>query len=459
MSGANGVKDSSGNLLDVASQVLDMAKRHGAQQADVMAGRSTDFEVKVADGAIVTLTQATSKGLGLRVFVDGRLGFCSTSDFNAEALEYAVGRAVAMAKEAAPDPHHGLAEVPPGHISDDGPLDLFDPKVLELAADEKIRWAHALEEAARGADPRVRKFRDSGVSTSVYTSVLVTSTGASRASRGTGIALWSTPVAEANGELQTESWYDSQVHLADLEDLQLIGRTAGLRAARMLGAKPVKTQEVPVIFEAPMAAGLLAGVLGALDGDMVYKKASFLSDKLGQSIATSALTLVDDPLLPKGSASTPFDGEGLPTRRKNLIDAGVLTTFLYDSYTARKAKVAPTASARRGYSSQPHAGSFNLYAIPGKLDPAAIAKEVPKALLVTRGLGRGLNTVSGEYSRGANGLWLENGEVVHPVQEVTIAGDYLAMLRSIDAIGNDLRMRGAVGAPTVRIASMTVSGS
>lgn len=458
MSGDSASQDAGKKLLDVASQVLEMAKRHGAQEADVMAGRSTDFEVKVADGAIVTLTQATSKGLGLRVFVDKRLGFCSTSDFNKEALEHAVARAVAMAKEAALDPHHGLANAPAGHLSDDGPLDLFDPKVESLPADEKIRWAHALEQAARDADPRVRKFRDSGVSTSVASSVLVTSTGASRSSRGTGIALWSTPVAEANGELQTESWYDSQVHLADLEDLQAIGRTAGQRAARMLGAKAVKTQQVPVIFEAPMAAGLLAGVLGAIDGDMVYKKASFLADKLGQSIATSALTLVDDPLLPKGTASTPFDGEGLPTARKNLIDAGVLTTFLYDSYTARKAKVAPNASARRGYGSQPHAGSFNLYAVPGKLSPETIAKEVPRALLVTRGLGRGLNTVSGEYSRGANGLWLENGEIVHPVQEITIAGDFLTMLRSIDAIGNDLRLRGSAGAPTLRIANMTVSG-
>jgi PmbA protein len=304
----------------------------------------------------------------------------------------------------------------------------------------------------------VRKFRDSGVSTSAADSVLVTSTGAVRYSRGTDISIWCTPVAEADGQLQTDFWYDSQTHLEDLESVESVGTTAARRAARMLGAKPIKTQEVPVIFEAPMAAGLLGGMLGALDGDMVYKKASFLADKLGQPIAVPGITLVDDPLLRRGAASTPFDGEGLPTSRKNLVDKGVLTTFLYDSYTARKAGVKPTANARRGYSSMPHAGVFNFYAEKGPDDPEAILRSAPRALLVTRGLGHGLNTVSGEYSRGANGLWLENGEVVHAVQEITIAADYLTMLKNIDRIGNDLRIRGSSGAPTLRIASMTVSG-
>jgi PmbA protein len=200
-------------------------------------------------------------------------------------------------------------------------------------------------------------------------------------------------------------------------------------------------------------------MLGALNGDMVYKKASFLADRLGQRIATTGLTVVDDPLLPRGAASAPFDGEGLPTKRKNIVDAGVLTTFLYDSYTARKAGTKPTANARRGYSSLPHAGAFNFYAKAGSDDPQEIWRSVPRALVVTRGLGHGLNAVTGEYSRGANGLWVENGEVVHPVQEVTIAGDYLAMLQGIDRIGNDLRLRGTSGAPTLRIASMTVSGA
>ena len=446
-------------LFDVAAKLLGSVKRHGAQEADIMATRSTEFEVKVADGAIVTLTQATSKGLGIRVFVDGRLGFCTTSDFASDSLEQAGARAVAMAKEAAADPHNGIMPLPQGELNADASLELFDPRVVDLSTEEKIRWAHGLEEAARAADPRVRKFRDSGVSTGVTDIVLMTSGGAMRSLRQTSISLWCTPVAEADGQLQTEIWYDSQSHVSDLEPVEQIGRIAGMRAARMLGARPVKTQEAAIIFEPGTAAALLNGILQGIDGDMVHKKASFLADKLGQQIAARSLTLVDDPLLPRGIGTSPFDGEGLPTQRKNIVDKGILTTFLYDGHTARKAKVQPTGNAQRSFRGLPHAGAFNFYAEAGTDDVAEIYRSVPRALLVTRGLGQGLNAVSGEYSRGANGLWLEHGEVIHPVQEVTIAGDYLSMLQGIDRVGSDLRLRGGSGAPTLRLAKMTISGS
>lgn len=447
-------------LLDTASQVLEIAKAAGADAGDVVASYGTEFEVKVADGAINTLTQATSKGLGLRVFVGGRMGFCATSDFNGEALRHAVERAVAMAKEAAPDPYNGLPpELEVGRIDADEKLDLFDPAIGALSAEEKIAWAHAMESAARAVDPKVSRFRESGVASGESQSVLVTTTGAVRTAKSSGISLWCNPIATQDGELQTEFWYDSRTHLEDLTAAEEIGRIAGQRALRMLGAKPVKTQTVPVIFEPPMAAGLLAGMLGALDGDMVYKKASFLADKLGEQIAVSGLSVVDDPFLPRGTGSMPFDGEGLPTNTKRIIDQGRLTTFLYDSYTARKAGVKPTANARRGYGSLPSAGPFNYYVEAGTHDPEGIWRDCEKALVITRGLGRGVNAVSGEYSRGANGLWIERGEIVHPVQEVTIAGDFIQILKNIDAIGTDLTMRGSTGAPTLRIASMTLSGT
>ncbi len=448
-----------GPLIDIASHVLALAKQHGAKDADVAAARGTEFEVKVADGAINTLTQATSKGLGLRVFVEGRMGFCTTSDFTPASLEHAVARAVAMAKEAAPDPYNGLPELAPGHIEGSS-LDVYDPAIEELSAEKKIAWAHELERAARAVDPRVKKFRDSGIASGDSVSVLVTSGGAVRSLRSSGITAWCNPIAESDsGELQTEMWYDSRTHLEDLDAIEAIGRRAGERAVRMLGARPVKTQEVPVIFEAQMAAGLIAGILGAVNGDMVFKKASFLADKLGEVIANPQLTVIDDPLLPRGTASVPFDGEGLATYRKSIIDAGRLTTFLYDSYTARKANAKPTASARRGYSSLPHASAFNFYVEKGTDAAEEILNSAERALLVTRGLGSGVDTVTGEYSRGANGLWLEKGEVIHPVQEVTIAGDFLAMLKNIDRIGDDWQMRGSVGAPTMRVATMMVSGS
>lgn len=449
--------NSTQDILNIGERALALAKRHGAQQADAMISHATDFEVKVADGAILTLTQATSRGLGLRVFVDGRMGFCTTSDLQQDSLDHAVARAVAMAREAAVDPFNGLPELTPG-VSGTDALDVFDQGVVELEADEKIRWAHQIEAAARSVDRRVCKFRDSGVSTSVSRVCLITSDGAARTRSSTGIWLWCNPIAEQDGELQTEIWYDGQTHVIDLESPEVVGKTAGMRAVRMLGAKPVPTQRVPVIFEPMMAAGFLAGMESALNGDMVYKKASFLADKLGQRIAVPGLSLVDDPWLPRGVGSSLFDGEGLATSKKAIVDNGVLTTFLYDTYTAKKAKVAPTASAKRSYDGLPHAGTFNVYAEAGNDDPEEILRNVDRALYVTRGLGRGLNAVSGEYSRGANGLWIEHGEVVHPVQEVTIAGDYLTLLNNIDRIGTDLTMRGTTGAPTIRIAEMMVSG-
>ena len=350
-----------------------------------------------------------------------------------------------------------VAEAASGRVGSEA-LDRYDPAIPALDAETKIAWAHELERAARAADRRVRKFRDSGVSTTEGESVLVTSSGAVRTASATTLALWCNPIAEEGGQLQTEVWYDAKTHLADLDPVEAIGRIAGRRAARMLGARPVKTQEVPVVFEPAMAGELVAGMLGALDGDMVYKRASFLLGKLGEPIAAPGLTLLDDPHLPRGLASAAFDGEGLPTEKKRVVDRGVLRTFLYDSYTARKAGVRPTANARRGFGSLPRAGAFNLYVEAGADDPQEILRSCERALLVTRGLGSGVNTVTGEYSRGANGLWIERGEIVHPVQEVTIAGDFLTILRSIDRIGKDLQIRGSIGAPTLRVAAMTVSG-
>jgi len=445
-------------LHDTAQKLLEGAMAAGATSADVVATRSTDFEVKVCDGKIVTLTEAVAKGIGLRVFVDKQLGFCLTSDFRDDTLKDVAQTAVDLAKEAAEDPHNGLPDAA-AKFQSDVELDLYDPAIPLLSTEEKIRMAHTLEESARATDPRVKKFRDSGVASGESCSVMLSSTGIERQIEGTGISLWCNPIAEADGQLQTEVWYDSRTHFEDLDSPESIGRTAATRAARMLGAKPVKTQNVPIILEPHMAAGFLCNMLGAIDGDMVFKEASFLADKLDAHIAVPGISLIDDPHLIRGTGSSPFDGEGFATYRKDLISKGALKTFLYDTYTARKAGKKANACARRGYASMPHPGTFNVYVEAGTDDPKEIFASADRALLLTRGMGRGLNSVTGDYSRGANGLWIEKGEVVHPVQEVTIAGNYLDMLQNIDAIGSDLTIRGSSGAPTIRIANVTLSGS
>ena len=446
------------NLLQTAEQMLQLAKAFGAQSADVIVGRSTEFEVKVADEKINTLTQATSKGLGLRVFIDGKTGFCTTSDFSKDSISTLVDRAVTITRELESDPFNGLAPADAGQWDAGNELEIYDPQIQALSANTKIEWALQLEAAARSASPYVTKFRDSGVANGENIAVLATSDGVVRSSRSTNIAAWTNPIAQKGDELQTELWYDSRTHLADLDPLEEIGSIAGHRAARMLGAKPVKSQTVPIIFEPHMAAGLLAGILGAVDGDMVFKKSSFLTDRLNQLIATTKLTVFDDPHLKRGLSSTPFDGEGMKTFKKPIIEEGILKTFLYDSYTARKAGTQSTSNGRRSYASTPHIGAFNFYVQPGETSPQEILNSVPKAFLITRGMGSGVNAVTGEYSRGASGYWVENGELCYPVQEVTIAGDFIEMLKNIDCIGSDLTMRGQMGAPTIRIAEMTVSG-
>ena len=446
-------------LLEVTDRILGIAKSAGADLADSMASYGSDFEVKVENGKIGTLTQATAKALGLRVFVGKKLGFCTTSDFRPESLKALVERTIGMAREVEDDPFNGIAEAEAGRQDAGSHFNPYDPAIVKLSTDAKIEMAHELEAAARDTDSRIQKFRDSGIASGESWSVLQTSTGIIRTAQGTGISAWCNPIAEADGQLQTEVWYDSRSHLEDLESMASIGEKAAQRAARMLGARPVKTQVAPVIFEPMAAAGLLGGIMGAISGDLVYKKASFLGDKLGQIIADPAITIVDDPHIDRGLASTPFDGEGMPTFAKRIVDQGKLTTFLYDSYTARKAGTQSTSNGRRGTSGMPGIGTFNFRVSPGEVAFKEMLESVPRALILTRGLGRGLNAVTGEYSRGANGLWVENGEIVHAVQEITIAGNMLEMLRNVDCVGADLMVKGSTCAPAIRVQNMTISGS
>lgn len=446
-------------LIKKAEQVLDYLKPLGVDEADVVASRGNEFEVKVSCGNVETLTQATSKQLGVRVVVGKRQSFCTSSDFSDENLKYLARHAVEMAHHLEPDPHHGVAEVEPGRIDLGQAFESFDPAILEIPSATKIEWAHQMEQAAREVSPKIQKFGDSGISTGDSHSILITSGGVIRTAAGTGIAAWCNPIAEEGSELQTEFWYDSKTHLEDLDAINLIGTRAGERALRMLGARALPTQSLPIIFEPPMALGFFGGIIGAIDGDLIYKKASFLNEKLGTDIASSQITLVDDPFVKRGAASSLFDGEGNPASKKNLIDKGVLTTYLYDSYTARKAGTQSTGNGQRGAGSLPHIGTFNVYVEPGSTPELELLNECPRALLITRGLGRGVNAVTGEYSRGVNGLLLENGEVVHAVQEVTIAGDMINMMKAVDAVGDQIHFRGSSGAPYVRINDIMVSGT
>ncbi len=438
-------------------RAVQRAKKRGARQAEAFLEIGRDSSVTVRDGEIENLSQATSKGLGVRVIVKDRLGFAYTSDFEPGALDAFVDRAVELAAAAAPNKLNGLPSRKELGRYPELP-DLFDPEVANLPPDWKVKAALEIERAGKAVDPRISTFNDVSAGDYVREVHVASSEGLAGSYEGTYVFLYALPVAREGDQLQTAFWVDYKRFLADLESPESVGRQAARRALRMLGARKVKSQKVPVIFDPMMAATFVHSIADAADGDAVFKKSSVFAPRLGQQVAAAGVTVVDDGLLPRGIASAPFDGEGVATRRTPILEGGVLKSFLYDSFTARKAKARTTGNATRSYSSQPHIGTTNLYLEAGQRTPEELIGEVKSGLYVTAMLGRGANIVTGEYSRGANGLWIENGELAFPVQEVTVAGNLLDMLQGIDGIGSDLGFRGTIGAPTLRFRELTVSG-
>lgn len=445
------------DYLSFAKKLVAQAKRKGARQAEVFVQISREASCRVRDGEIEDLTGATAKGVGVRVIKQGRLGFSYTSDFSELGLSGFVDRALELAAAAAPNPLNGLPTKKQLGVADVGPL--FDPKVASLPADWKIKASLEMEKAGKAVDPRVRTFESVGAGESVSEVYLASSEGMSGGFTGTYVYLYAVPVAAEGDQLQTSYWVDYKRFLDELDSPEQIGQEAARRAVRMLGARKVKSQKVPVIFDPLMAASFMGSVAAAADGDTVHKKSSFLAPLLGKQIAAPGVSLVDDGLLARGLGTSPFDGEGVATRRTPILEKGVLRSFLYDSFTARKAKTESTGNASRGYRSLPSIGTNNLYLEAGTRKPEEIISEVKNGLYVTAMLGHGTNLVTGEYSRGANGLWIENGELAYPVQEITVAGHMLEMLKAINAIGSDLQFRGSTGAPTLRFSELTVSGA
>lgn len=450
--------DRTEELKSLAAQVVELAKRAGAGEAEAFVERSRQASVQVRSGEIEELSEAASKGVGIRVVVEGRLGFASTTDFEPKALESLVNRAVALARQSAPDPAHAL---PPREVVTGARPrveGLFDDAVAELEPGWKVQAAFELERAARAEDPRCDNFEGSGAGEGVSEIAIASSHGLLDSERGTSVWLWCAPVARDGASLQTASWSDSRRSFEGLESAESVGRTAARRAVRMLGARRADTARVPVIFDPVMAAGFFGSLAAAVNGDLVYKKSSFLGARLGERIASEAVTLVDDARVPGGLGSGAFDGEGVPTQRLPIIERGVLKAFLYDTRTARKAGTRSTGHAQRGYSSLPSIGPSNLRLEPGAPPPEEILRGVKRGLYVTAMLGRGANVITGDYSRGANGMWIEDGQLAWPVQEVTVAGHLVQMLQAIDAVGSDVLARGSVAAPTIRFAELAVGG-
>ena len=431
--------------------------RAGASDADAVIVQSATFTAGVRLGGVEKLISARQKRLSLRVFVAGRSAAAATADLTRAALGRFATDTVALARVTMPDPFSGLPEHT--EIATDAPdLDLYDPAAEVPAAERALAYARTAESAALEADPRLTNSEGAEFSQDATTIAYASTLGFDGGYTSSRFHLAVEPVATADGRMQRGYWYARARHLALLDEPAAVGRRAAARTLRRLGARRVKTQEAPVVFEAEAAASLLHHLAGAVSGQSLYRGASFLLGRLGETIASPLVTVVDDGRLPAGHGSRPFDAEGLPTRRKVVVDAGRLTSYLLDTYSARRLQLTSTGNAFRSAGDAPTTAPTNFYLEAGQHSPAEIIASVDRGLLVTELIGFGVNPVTGDYSRGAAGLWIERGEIAYPVEEITIAGNLLEMLRDVEMIGNDLDMRGSIAAPTVKIGQMTVAG-
>lgn len=446
-------------LFDVADDALLRAKRAGADHAEACLESSRAFQVKVQGGAIESLKQSATRGLGLRVFVNGAEGFVSSTDLRSDSLDDLARQAVALARFSTPDEWNGV--VTPADAGEPNlDLALFDPAILELGTDAKIARALELERLALAYDPRVKRTDSVGLSSRDGQFVIANSSGLKRGYSTTSISAYVVALAEDGAAKQQSGGYGrSHRWLADMPGPEAIATEAARRAVARIGARPVPTARVPVILHPDIAAGWLAEMFAAFSGESVIKRSSWLSEKLGQTIASPLVTLVDDGLMPRGYGSSPVDGDGVATQKNRLIDRGRCAMFVYDAYHARRAKTRSTGNASRGYSSTPGIGCNNLYLEPGTETPEQILAKVDRGFLMDDQGSFGFNDVTGDYSFQAQGHWIEKGEKVHPVEGVTVASTSLDMLKNVAAIGNDLVFDGSIASPTLLIAEMTVSGT
>ena len=447
-------------LLGLGDRIVSMARAAGADVAECSVREGDHLSVKVRMGAPELVEEAGSRAVGLRVMLGQQVAVTYTSDLTDAGLQRFVEDALELAKLSQPDPFAGPPD--PSLLSsraDHADLDLFDPEMRALDAAEALRRAKAGEAAAFAVDPRITNSEGGSFTRAAGASALVTSGGFRGGGEGTYASIVVSPIAEdEGGKKRSGHHWAARRKLAGLEDAGDVGREAARRTLARLGARKVETQEVAVIFDQDAARAMLGLLAGAVNGSAVWRKSSYLADREGTRVASEHVTVIDDPLLVGGPGSRPFDGEGLLSRRNVVVENGILRTFLLDTYSARKLGKQSTASASRGSSGGVGPGSTNFILQPGPLSADALLRATPRALYVTDMMGFGFNAVTGDFSRGASGFWVEHGEKVFPVSEVTISLNVDQIFQRNDAVANDLDLRTSVASPTFRVSAMTLAG-
>jgi PmbA protein len=443
----------------LASELVSELKKQGADAADVYILSSVGFNTTVRLGKIERLQQSISKGLGLRVIKNGAMANTFTTDFNDRAVKDLARETMQIVQVSNADKDNGLA---PKEMlgSYEGKLMLFDESIAKLTPEKKIAMARTAEEAGMKVDKRIKNANGTSWNDSWGQVTLANSDGFAGQYQMTQASLSVGLLAEdEDGTKQSDGHYTFGRFLNTLSSPQAVGEEAGRRVVRKLGGRKVKSAVVPVILDPRVSSFFLGDVFGAASGGSIYRRMSYLVDKVGQQVASPMITIVDDAIMMDGVASRPFDAEGVRSSNVVVVEKGVLKQYVCDSYAARRLNIKPTGNASRSYQGNPNVGSTNLYIKNGDTSPADIIKSVKSGLYLDRVGGQGLNSTTGDFSMGANGQWIENGEFTHAVQEITVAGNVLKVLNNVKAVGNDLSFKlGTTGAPTLLIGEMTVGG-
>jgi len=443
----------------LAADVVAELRRQGADACDVYIVSSNGFSTTVRLGQIEKLQRSIAKGMGLRVFKNGAQAITYTTDFRDASVKGLAHEALEIVKVSSADPYNGLAPKEALGIYA-GKLAISDPAIAKIPTEKKIEIARDTEAAGRDFDKRITNSQGASWSDSATEVTLANSDGFVGQYQTTNASFSVSLVAEDAGVKQTDYWFSFGRAASLLDAPKVVGETAARRTIAKLGARKPKSQVVPMVVDPTMSSTFVDMIFGAAAGGAIFRKSSFLVDKLGQQIGSPLLTVIDDATIADGPGSRPFDGEGVKASRVTVVEKGVLKSYMCDSYSARRLKQPLTGTTARGYSGGPGVSSSNLFLQAGESNPKDIVKSVKNGLYLTGFQGSGFNNVTGDFSQGAYGFWIENGEIAYPVQEITIAGNMLKVLQNVAMVGNDLTFKlGSSAAPTILISEVTVGGA
>jgi PmbA protein len=442
------------NYLELTETLVKKSISLGADAAEVFLESNRNLSVNVLNGEIETIEEASTQGVGFRVFVEGKMGFSHCNDFSNKSLEDTIGRAIAFARLSTPDENNILTDIKEFTAIDK----LFDYGISEVSMDEKIAMALELEKITL-QKPGISKSSGAGYGEGESEIFIANSNGILKSYKSSGCSIGVYVVAEKGDQKNTGGESCSRVFFKDLVSLEEIAATASKKAIELIDPVMINTQRAAVIFDPGVARSLIGGIITAINGERVLQGASFLKDHLNKQFASQLLTITDDGTKPGSLGSSPFDGEGVPTIKNTIVENGVLKSFIYNTNVAKRAGVKSTGYASRGgFSSLPGIGTHNVYLASGTHTQEDIIKATRKGLLLKEVTGYGIDPVTGNFSGGASGLWIVNGEIAHPVKGVTIAGRASDILNAIDMMGNDIDMNRTFAAPSFRVAEMQIGG-